>query len=310
MAIATASPLTDIRTRLTDIRGSSVIQQVYWILRIGVMFEFVGHGLAGWSKSQAWIPYFGLFGFSEQFSNDYMFYFTATVDTIAGLIILFRPMRIVLLYMAVWGTFTAFLRPASGESWHEVLERGGNYGMPLAMLLLVGLGSWNLRSWFEKADPPAALDRERWIPIEWVMRVGLALLLIGHGGFGLHVRKPEWYDYFGFFGISESTVDSANLMTVFGLFEMALGVAVLLSTWRPLLLFILAWKLITELLRPLTGQQLFQFIERSGDYALPLALFVMAGAGLTTEVWRRSRVAAQAAVVQPSASEPNHSAVQ
>ena len=40
----------------------------------------------------------------------------------------------------VWGTFTAFLRPAAGESWYELWERGGNYAMPLALLLLIGRG--------------------------------------------------------------------------------------------------------------------------------------------------------------------------
>ncbi len=35
----------------------------------------------------------------------------------------------------------------------------------------------------------------------------------------------------------------------------------------------LAWKLGTELLRPLVGQPNYQFVERAGDYVLPLALF-------------------------------------
>jgi len=175
------------------------------------------------------------------------------------------------------GTFTAFLRPAAGESWYEVLERGGNYGMSLALLLLVGFGGWSARRWLTRIRPPETLELQLATVLNWVMRISIALLLIGHGGFGLLVRKHEWYDYFGFFGITANTVDAAHLLTVFGTFEILLGIAVLVVPWRGFLVFVLFYKLVTELLRPLVGQEVFQFIERSGDYALPLALFVLAG---------------------------------
>jgi hypothetical protein len=263
------------------VRATTTAATIYWVLRVGVAFEFVGHGLAGFSQSKAWLPYFQLFGFSPDFAHDYLYYVTGTVDVTVGLVVLLWPARILLLYMAVWGTFTACLRPASGESWYELWERGGNYAMPLALLLLVGLGGRSVRRWVEYAKAPQTLDASLATVLVWVMRAGIALLLIGHGGFGLQVGKPEWYDYFGLFGISPAAVDSAHLMTVFGVFEILLGLAVLLKPWRGLLLFVLVWKLGTELLRPLVGQELFQFIERSGDYALPIALFVLLG-------WRES----------------------
>lgn len=64
-------------------------------------------------------------------------------------------MRAVLLYATAWATFTTVLRPLAGQGvWEEVFERGGNIGLPLALLILVGLGSQrSIRSWFEKARP-------------------------------------------------------------------------------------------------------------------------------------------------------------
>ncbi|MGQ0642327.1 MAG: hypothetical protein ACT4P6_16390 [Gemmatimonadaceae bacterium] len=41
--------------------------------------------------------------------------------------------------MAVWGLWTALLRPLSGEPFFDTIERAGNYGVPLALLLLSGL---------------------------------------------------------------------------------------------------------------------------------------------------------------------------
>jgi hypothetical protein len=45
-------------------------------------------------------------------------------------------MRTVMVHMAVWGLMTAWLRPLTGESWFELVERGANFGMPLALLVL------------------------------------------------------------------------------------------------------------------------------------------------------------------------------
>ncbi|RKS71642.1 hypothetical protein BZB76_4447 [Actinomadura pelletieri DSM 43383] len=251
------------------------LTKLYWLLRVGVAVEYIGHGWAGLSRSRAWLPYYDLFGISADFALDYMFYITGTIDITVGLLVLFWPARILLLHATVWGVFTALLRPTVGEGWWEFLERGGNYGMPAAMLILVGLGGWSVRGWLQRADAPTAVTDRTLDAAHWAARGGLALLLIGHGGFGAFENKPYWYDFFDFFGITRSTVDSANLMVVFGTFEIILGLAVLFAPGRALLLFVLGWKLFTELLRPLVGQEWFQFVERDGDYVLPVALILM-----------------------------------
>ena len=300
MATSTAAQLNSggFARRWRGAVEAPISVKLYWILRIGAAVEFIGHGSAGFSRTTAWYPYFALFGFSKEFAHDYLFFVTGTVDITAGILILLWPMRIVLLYMTVWGTFTAFLRPAAGQSWHEVWERGGNYGMPLALLLLVGLGGWSVRGWLTRIEPPRSLDLKLGNVLNWVMRISIALLLVGHGFFGVQVRKHEWYDYFGFFGLSAHTVDSAHLLTVVGVFEIVLGLAVLVVPWRGFFLFVLVYKTFTELLRPLVGQELFQFLERSGDYALPIALYFLTG-------WLQRRPAdAPAATPATSTAEP------
>ncbi|MDF5758830.1 hypothetical protein [Spongiactinospora sp. TRM90649] len=260
------------------IAEASVTTRLYWLLRIGVSIEFIGHGWAGLSRSRAWLPYYDLFGISPDVALNYLMYVTGAVDIIVGLLILFWPARVLLLHTTVWGVFTALLRPTVGEGWWEFLERGGNYGMPLALLIMAGWGGWSLRRWVERVDRPAAISDRTLIAMHWAMRGGLAMLLIGHGGFGAFEHKRYWYDFFAFFGLGKATVDSANLMVLVGGFEILLGLAILLKPWRPLLLFVLVWKLGTELLRPLVGQEWFQFVERDGDYVLPVALYISAAA--------------------------------
>jgi hypothetical protein len=53
-------------------------------------------------------------------------------DILMGVIMLAYPVRAIALWLVVWGTFTAFLRPMSGEPFAEVIERAGNFGAPLA----------------------------------------------------------------------------------------------------------------------------------------------------------------------------------
>jgi hypothetical protein len=182
--------------------------------------------------------------------------------------------------MALWGLLTALMRPLTGESWFELVERGANYGMPLALLVLSGWGGRSLRPWFERVRPPEQIGRELVRKLAWITRGSIALLFVGHGGLGIWAAKQEWFDFLGWFGVAESS-QAVDLMIWVGIFEVVLGLAVLYRPLRSLLVLVLVWKLGTELLRPLVGQPNYQFVERAGDYVLPLALFWLAGAVLS-----------------------------
>jgi hypothetical protein len=193
------------------------------------------------------------------------------VDITIGVVTLFRPIRAVLLYMAFWGLQTACLRPLAGEGIWELLERAGNFGVPLAFLVLLG---WppSRADWFS-ARPGPPLTQACTEAVQSMLRVTAAMLLIGHGGFGFAMQKPEWTGYFGLFGIDRTTVMAYSLTPVVGGFECALGLLVLVLPRPGVLLFAFIWKVGTELLRPLAGEPFWEFVERGGSYAAPLALW-------------------------------------
>jgi hypothetical protein len=60
-----------------------------------------------------------------------------------------------------------------------------------------------------------------------------------------------------------------------GWLEVGLAVAVLAYPAWPVLVAALAWKLSTELLFPVTGDYVWEFIERGGSYGAPLALVIL-----------------------------------
>ena len=119
--------------------------------------------------------------------------------------------------MAFWGFQTACLRPLAGQGMWELLERAGNYGVPLAFLCLLGAGR-SLADWFS-ARPAPPLTDVRVSAIGWILRVTTALLLIGHGGFDFAMHK-NWTDYAAAVGISPATLAAHPFTPLAGWFEL------------------------------------------------------------------------------------------
>jgi hypothetical protein len=100
--------------------------------------EFVGHGAFGIITKPAWVAYYGELGLPPEWAYRLM-PLTGGVDIFLGLLVLLKPIRAVLLYMALGGLWTALLRPLSGEPVWETLERAPNSLVPAALLALRGL---------------------------------------------------------------------------------------------------------------------------------------------------------------------------
>ena len=251
-----------------DRRTTPDTAALHWILRVAVAACFVGHGAFGIITKAAWLPYFAIFGIPEAWAWKLM-PVVGMVDITVGVLTLFQPVRAGVLYMTFWGFQTACLRPLAGQGVWELLERAGNYGVPLAFLVMLG-GGRSLPDWFSTRPMPT-LTNERASAIGWILRATTALLLIGHGGFDFALHK-DWSSYAAVIGISPATLASHPLRPLAGWFECALGLLVLAWPGRGLLIFVFAWKLGTEALRPLAGEPIWEFIERGGSYAAPLAL--------------------------------------
>jgi len=241
---------------------------LHWILRVAVAACFIGHGAFGIITKAAWVPYFAIFGIPEAWAWRLMPVIGA-VDISVGVLTLIQPVRAVVLYMTFWGFQTACLRPLAGQGMWELLERAGNYSVPLAFLCLLGVGG-SLGDWFS-ARPAPALTAARAAAIGWILRVTTALVLIGHGGFDFAMRK-DWSGYTASIGIDPVWLAAHPLTPLAGWLEGGLGLLVLVWPARGLLLVVFALKLGTEALRPLAGEPIWEFIERGGTYAAPLAL--------------------------------------
>jgi hypothetical protein len=235
---------------------------------VAVAACFIGHGAFGIITKAAWLPYFAVFGIPEAWAWRLM-PIVGSVDIAVGCLTLIQPVRAAILYMTFWGFQTACLRPLAGQGLWELMERAGNYGVPLAFLCLLGPGR-SLTDWFSTRPAPG-LTEQRASAVSWILRVTTALLLIGHGGFDFAMGK-DWAGYAAAVGITPATLAGHPLRPFAGWFECGLGVVVLAWPTRVLLMFVFAWKLGTEGLRPLAGEPIWEFVERGGSYGAPLAL--------------------------------------
>jgi hypothetical protein len=240
--------------------------KISWILRVGASMEFIGHGMLGIKGVAAWTSYFAVVGIHRDTALSLMPW-VGLMDVAMGTAILLFPMRGAVLYMTLWGFWTAILRPLAGESAWEAVERAGNFGALFALYLLDRKGGDS--SWL-RFHPVGDLQGSLRRQVGWVLRLTTAFLLAGHGALGLLVRKPLFAMQYAQIGVHAGWAEP-----LVGAAECALALAVLIQPGFGLLLFVVAWKLATEALSPIAGSPIWVFIEHGGSYAAPLALALL-----------------------------------
>lgn len=251
-----------------------------WLLRIGMAMCFIGHGAFGVLQKEAWLDYFALAGI-EAGTARLLMPLIGVVDISVGVAALFAPMRMLFAYGVLWSLWTALLRPLAGEGVWEAAERAGNYGVPLALLVLAGLPR-QTREWLAPITP-AAHGHVRLQAVFRVLQATTVLLLAGHGALLLGGR-PLFLEHWALLGVSGAAVRGI------GAGEIALAAAALLTPSAALFGGIVLWKIATEALFPLSGAPLWEWIERGGSYIAPAAAaFLMA----------------RSAVVEPAALSPS-----
>jgi hypothetical protein len=108
-------------------------KKIEWILRIGVAGEFLGHGLLAMRGKADWVAWISqLTGLDASMATTALLIIGA-LDVVLALVVLIRPIRMVLLWMAAWGLWTALVRPLVGLDWLDFVERAANWAAPLAL---------------------------------------------------------------------------------------------------------------------------------------------------------------------------------
>ena len=108
-------------------------KKIEWLLRIGVAGEFIGHGLLAIEGKKDWIGWISQMIHVDASTATTLLLFIGIADVIMALIVLVKPIRPLLLWMAVWSFWTALVRPIVGVGWLDFIERSANWAAPLAL---------------------------------------------------------------------------------------------------------------------------------------------------------------------------------
>jgi hypothetical protein len=241
-------------------------QKIHYTLRIAVAMCFIGHGAFGIITKAVWCNYFGVFGISRSLSFQLM-PVAGCFDIFLGIVMLLYPMRAILAWLVFWGITTALLRPLSGEPFAEFIERAGNFGVPLALLLVSG-NIESVRDLFTRIKPAAQLDSLTLPLLKTCLKIVVFLLLAGHGWLNV-IGKSALLNQYRSMGFS-NPVEVAQIV---GMAEIVAAFLVLIKPLRPLLFIVFIWKMGSEIFYP--QYALFEWIERGGSYGSLLALWLI-----------------------------------
>jgi hypothetical protein len=232
-------------------------QKIHYTLRIAIAMCFIGHGAFGIITKEIWTHYFAVFGIGRVSAYRLM-PLVGTIDILMGILMLVRPIRAIAGWLVIWGLVTATLRPLSGEPFAELIERAGNFGAPLAFLLLsAGQG------WWRRVHPEGSGNLHR---VALCLRLAGFLLLLGHGWLNI-VGKKGLIDQYTGLGFSHPR----EVALWAGIFEMTAAASLLIRPLRSVLFLLILWKMGTELFYP--HYEIFEWVERGGSYGVLIALW-------------------------------------
>jgi len=110
--------------------------------------------------------------------------------------------------------------------------------------------------------------------VEWILRIAVFGTFLGHGVFAL-LGKQSWISYFTSVGISESA--AIFLLPLIGALDVLVALFALIKPIRVVLIWATLWAFATALIRPISGEPIWDFVERAANWAAPLALLYLRG---------------------------------
>ena len=108
-------------------------KKLEWILRIGVAGEFLGHGVFAVSGKADWIKWTEQLTGLDTATAAIFMTVVGAVDILLAMLVLWKPVRPLLLWMAFWGFWTALVRPLVDLPVWDFIERFANWAAPLAL---------------------------------------------------------------------------------------------------------------------------------------------------------------------------------
>jgi hypothetical protein len=122
--------------------------------------------------------------------------------------------------------------------------------------------------------------------LEKCVRIGVFGTFLGHGIVALGINQ-KWIPLLTCFGFTEN--QAVALMPYIGIADIIVAFMVLFYPIRVVVGWAVLWAFMTALSRPISGESIVEFVERSANWCLPLALLITLGIPTNFKSWLRIR---------------------
>jgi len=142
------------------------------ILRLGAASCFLGHGVLALQSETAYLELLGSFGIPESVAVNVLFTI-GCLDVLVGLMILFKPYRVVLYWAIAWTSITIIAWAIQETSFWDLVRRFNYTMMPLALLMFTMHRKKNTEDSKPKEDDSDEANLEIEKQIDLVAQSGL-----------------------------------------------------------------------------------------------------------------------------------------
>ncbi|MDY8134169.1 hypothetical protein [Aquimarina sp. 2201CG5-10] len=108
--------------------------------------------------------------------------------------------------------------------------------------------------------------------IELILRFTIFLTFLGHGIIALE-KNMDWLIYIETVGFSTKT--SEKLMTLIGVLDIVVASLMIIKPYKIIVLWAVIWTFSTALIRPISGESIWAFVERGTNWGSALILFLI-----------------------------------
>ncbi|MCB9502025.1 MAG: hypothetical protein H6696_08810 [Deferribacteres bacterium] len=84
--------------------------------------------------------------------------------------------------------------------------------------------------------------------------------------------KADWIIFLTTVGFTQDM--AAKLMPVIGIIDIVIALLALIRPMRFVFIYAFIWALATAMMRPVVGMPIWEFVERSANWAIPLSSFL------------------------------------
>lgn len=108
--------------------------------------------------------------------------------------------------------------------------------------------------------------------VEWLLRIGVFMCFFGHGYLAIS-KNPAWFQYLETVGISG--LNAERTMVLIGCLDVLVAIITLIKPLKAILLWACFWAFSAALIRPLSGDSMWAFVERGVNWITPLTLYFL-----------------------------------